>query len=794
MKTLIFLFFCLSTFSARANPCPDHARLVLSSSPQNQQRFIESGFLSKLFSELIEIIHANGIVMKNDEVGDMILQLDDDARNPPIINLFEVANVFGVNVSDLFKHYGNLVSSIDPSGIITAKESLGPEKRYRISERIHLHFSGLIEETLREKNLTLEELAYKTSIKLEVFQHMINKGIPRLHSLLQILVRLDADVVDFFKRVESGLEQKGLPRYFGNRPKSLASREVTDPEKRAIGIYVQMKRELKEIFEGLEGKNFNSDVARFKKMIYRQYDKEILHRKQTSRRKLPSSLPKILHTARILGMRPSEVLKHVGNLKPHARLDGIENRTFLNDEDVEELLGNISKHVSIMFDQSGITLEEFAKITQLPAKYLEKIIHKGSRYSYAALERILQAFNTDTIRFFEELESMGKLDVHVTQTPSNLVQRKDKFLKGQTDGQFMGERILQLREILLPIYSARELKFTTGNINTNSGQNLPERDIYFKTFYKVSRMAKLSLSELAGRRPIEDLVNPHHARVESVSEEEIAKAKRLLTHLLVSEVRRQNDVHGLTVMELAIKGHLATMHIRRTLSGQTTPLYLNLRQIVEDGLNIPLPQFLEGFEFKLKAFDNIPTASKKILLDLEGLYLSKRVKERMKKLEERIDSAIEFLKSSHFSSREISKLVGARIWPSRKKEGNMIKEQIYTVMKFCHLLGISLRDFLGSRDFSELVDVSKLNSERLSEDRLISAIGAIKSNVNQRRKSLNLPVTDLTIMLGAPMEHKLTDILNESVSSFPWYRYFQLAEVLAQDGEDDLFLLERVDL
>ncbi len=795
MKTLLLSIFCLSIFPVWAEVCSSNAKTVLSSSPPNQWRFIESGFLSKLFGELIDIVQADRIVIENDEVSDIIFQFSDDARNPRIINLFEVANFFGVSVSDLFKHYGSLEVFIDSSGIIASKESFTSEKKYRISERIHLHLSGLIDETLRKKNLTLKELALQTSIKQEVFHHIaMKKGIPRSHSLLQILVRLDADVVDFFKSVEAGLEQKSFPGYFKNRPKSLESKELTRAEKYAVDVYGQMKRELKEIFEGLDKENLNNDVTRFKNMIYRQYYKEIRHRKQTSKRQLPSSLTKILQTARMVGMRPSELLKHVGDLKSHVRLDGIGTRTFLNDEEIEELLSNISKHLLIMFNQSGMELKELAEIAQLSSKNLEEIIHKGLRHSYSALERILQALNTDAIRFFEKLESMGELDVHVANAPSLTAQWKGKLMKGRADGQFMGERILKIREILLPISSVRTLdKFITRDINTNTKQNLPERDIYFQTFYKASRVANISLSKLASEQPLESLVNPRHAKLKLVSRKEMGKAKRLLTHLLISEVRRQNDMQGLTVMGLGMRSHLAIRHIRRTLSGELTPSYSNLRQIVEDGLNIPLPQFLEGFEFKLKSLKSIPVTSKKVLLELEGLYVSKNVKTRMRELRERIDLAIEFFKSIHLSLDEVYKRVGIRIRPGEKKE-DMVQEQIYTAIRFCHFFGISLKDFLGHRDFAELVDASKLNFERLSEDRLISAVGAIKHNINQRRNSLNLPLVDLTIMLGAPSGHRLTkSLFNESVLSFPWYRYFQLSEILAEVGEDDFFLLDGIE-
>ena len=82
MKILLFCVFCLSIPSLWASPCRNDARTVLSLSLQNQQHFVANDFLSKLFGELIDIVTVYQIKIKNDEVGDMILQFDDDAHKP----------------------------------------------------------------------------------------------------------------------------------------------------------------------------------------------------------------------------------------------------------------------------------------------------------------------------------------------------------------------------------------------------------------------------------------------------------------------------------------------------------------------------------------------------------------------------------------------------------------------------------------------------------------------------------------------------------------------------------------
>ena len=96
------------------------------------------------------------------------------------------------------------------------------------------------------------------------------------------------------------------------------------------------------------------------------------------------------------------------------------------------------------------------------------------------------------------------------------------------------------------------------------------------------------------------------------------------------------------------------------------------------------------------------------MLELEGLYLSQRVVANSESARERIQQAMEFLKHSKIYLSEIEKFVGIQIRPSRNNNENKYG-QIYTVIKFCHFLGIKIRDFLGSRDFSELATREQLN-------------------------------------------------------------------------------------
>ena len=206
--------------------------------------------MPKLFSELIEIIHANDIVVKNAEVSDMILQFDDDARNPPLsiclrspTLLASISRIYS-SITEISGILSTPPACLPNRGLLTAKRSIG------ISERIHLHLSGLIEETSRKKNVSLEELALQTRINLKIFHQItVERDIPLLFSLLQILVRLDVDVVDFFRRVETSLEKRAPPPYFGKTIEvSSKYKQMGDIEKYTANVYGEVIRGTKEIF------------------------------------------------------------------------------------------------------------------------------------------------------------------------------------------------------------------------------------------------------------------------------------------------------------------------------------------------------------------------------------------------------------------------------------------------------------------------------------------------------------------------------------------------------------------
>ena len=782
LLSIVALMACLSTFAVSFDPCRDASRKLLSASAQKY--FLAADSLPDMFGEIHSLVYRNRATVNNVEVNDILLQRNDKGRNPGVVDLFEVARTFEIQVSGLFEHVGNLESHIDVSKI-AQRRPFSREQRMHILVRVNFLLSDLIDETLSTRDISLEKLALQTGINVRVFHAVMDgKGLPRLHIFLKMLIELDANVVDFFKRAETGLDLVPV------------TSEVSIFKEGTDELISQIDHQLEDILKGIRGER-GSDVEKFKSRIYfGLYRSRRNKEKASNSRKL--TLEKILQTARMLGIKPSDVLQYSENLKSHARLEGIESRTLLSSQAIEELLEHVHKSLKNMIEESGMGIKELAAAMKISEYFLKKEVvgQRGRNLHYSTLEKVLEVLNSDVIRFFEELEWSGKFDVHAPALASLKEVKEGLVDQGERP---MGVRISQIREMLLPFFPAYKLDEAMARNVDGIGTNLTQRDVHFKTLYKASRVANISLSDVVSDRPVETLFDAsqysRHLKIEKIPAEEVKRAEQFLAYLLFNEFRRQHDENNLALDEFAARSRLFINHINSAFSGARLK-YSVLRQIVERGLNTPLPLFLEGFEAKLQSFEHIPRVTRKMLSELKGLSNPKAIA-KAERVRERIDQMIKFF---HLLKVESKSLEEAMVFRFRNyknfKEKNASDIKIYTVIRFCHFLGINFRDFFGQKSFTELVKGKKqFNFERLPDEKILQIVGKIKHNVDKRREELNLSVSDLEILLGAKERGYFENfLLNESVRFFPWHRYFQLAEILAREGEDDFFLLDGIEL
>ncbi len=778
-------WFVPTAWATAVGECQAPARVLLSSTP-SQGKFLAADFFFNLFGELKEVVYTNRATITNMEVNDMLGGWSEAGRNPRVADVFEVGNAFGTSVANLLDYAGNLKNHIDLSGIVMDKPSLSGEQRKFIFKRVHSHLFGLIEKTLHERHLSLDDLANQTGMPPKLFHGIVvGMKLPRAPLLLAILAKLDADPVDFFKGVENSLREVPHRPLRANEKAHYAQWVKKSIKRREVDRLDAISFQLKEIFDQLDLTDFDSDATHFKRaLISRYYHRSLAE--NSKRRRL--TLRKVFQTARMLGMRPSQVLKHARSLKSYAVMEGIESRTLLPEERLDELSKLVHQHFILYLNESKMGLSEISLKSEVPFDYLRSIIQGKKLISYQCMEQILSIWDSTAFDFLEKLELEKVLDVHAPVASHVLEIQTDEAGQKAQDTAFMGGRILKIQEVLAPFSSSNRLqKLITKNMNTQTRTFLTERDVSFETVYKASRVGNISLSDLVSDRPIETLLEPHRANLEMVPQQEIARARQLLARLLLNEAMRQKISRGINLAGLAIKAHLYTGTVKNNLSGKKTPHYLSLRRLVEEGLGIPLPRFLKNFEDKLEALDGVPLFSGKVLAELDGPYLSERVQANLERVKQRFEE-LQKLLSTLKMKKSLNRATGVSF--SEQYPGY---RQIYTAVKISRFLGISLQDFLSEKGLAQLVNRDRINVEHMTDDGLRRAINVVKANFKQRRERLGIRDQDMEIMLGVLEKNHLAPLFSIGTGmSFPWYRYFQMAEILTREGEDDLFFLEGV--
>ncbi len=202
----IFFFFLFPyTFAWPPTDCDSLVSSVLktSSTRQNidQEHFTQES-LSDLFLELQEAIYVNKITLEDRQMRTVIYQWDTRNKNPSIVIMVNIGRFFGVNISFLLEHVGRLKDQIDLSKV-NKERFLSQEERNLVLKTIHQQLLGHIDSALQKDRLTKEDLASRLNIPRELLRKISEeRGVPRLLTLVNILEKLDIDVILFFKQIE----------------------------------------------------------------------------------------------------------------------------------------------------------------------------------------------------------------------------------------------------------------------------------------------------------------------------------------------------------------------------------------------------------------------------------------------------------------------------------------------------------------------------------------------------------------------------------------------------------------
>ncbi len=735
-----------------------------------------------LFIELQEIIYINKITLEDRDMRGVVYQWEAKDENPSTATMVNIGHFFGVDISFFLEHTGQLKDRIDLSKMHN-KKPLSREERRPLLKGIHRRLLGHINDSLKKNHLTIEDLASRIGVHPKLLRGIIrNRGIPRFLTLVKILEKLDINIILFFKQVKNKTKRVPL-KQISKKTKSIVLKQ---DKKRTKSIFDLLFNDIWEIFKEIDDKSLGHDALRFKHAIYFQNTRA---NSDDIQKRYLSNLIKVAH---VFDIKPSEVVRYANHFKSFIqskKTTDFKSNTLLSNEQKNEFLIKIQRTLAEIFHQQNIDLDRLANETRLNRDYIVSIVQTQKHMpSYYVLERILKVLGTDMISFLQYVESSGNfysrfaaLKTQESISKSHHDQRKLKIVR------FMGTRIGTVMEKIEAITDQNTItRLITRKDHTRSNTDISERDFSFKVLYKTSRVSNITLADLVSERPINELLNIQSIVLETVPPEDTRKAENVLSLLLFEEMKKQS----LSIHELSIKSRSFTRAIERFLLGRNIPNYLSLHRIIEEGLGLSLETFFKNFEEKFQRLNKVSMMDLPLPQEFYRPYMSKKVKADLDFLKKRFFKAIEFLKSSGVPLKKLRESTEIHIPPKKLQQWEGYG-YIPTYVKFSHFLGITLNDFLGPKDFSQLTNLNKLNFERIPKENINSIQEIIRENIHKARKASGISENDVQTMMGAYDSQKLIHVLR-GPSSLSFRHFFQLSEITVPKG-DYFLLLEGTD-
>ena len=737
----------------------------------------DPNFLPGIFSQLGEIAYDHRITVDNTDMRNAFRANTSEAHRPGIQLVWESADYFGTDIASLLKHAKDLKSHILPSQI---KNGLPPAADHTLRKRlymllVHRALKKKIVHKLYEERIPREELIKKMGIPNRIITILLKKrALPRFPTTIRMVVGLDEDVIDFFRRVEIEASSRHIQTY-GRRtsPQPKLQPKMDGRISPIIGTVVE---EALEVFQHFHKGNASPEVVRFRNLLYdNKWKNQTLGYEN-------KSLASVIQMAHFMGMVPSEMIRYAGELKSRIRLDGIQSRYFLSKEQMIGILEAAISSLRETIEQAAMEPEDIAHKTGLSSDYIKDIVYRHKVPSYDVLDKILIALNSDIVTYFQRVESSERFRLHYYSPPEK--PRVDRRKKESS--QFIGRRMIEVQSAMRSIIEVKTMEkilYNGRHRHSNRTKEITEQDPLFKTIYGYARLAGVPLAAFVGRRPLKAMISIHTANVEKVSTEEIRQAKQYLGHLILMQAIGQNK----PLQEVAIRSRLTVRRLQYYLEGKQTPTYEVLRRLVEDGFGTTLEAFLENFEEGMRRFDPQSARLHTLPPRLYEPYLSEKVQGNIEFIRRRFYQTIDILRASGVSFLRLRKQTGLQLSSTNLQEGTK-HSSIEIAIKLVHFAGITLKDFADpTKDLARLIDPSGFSQVPLSREDTKKALMAIKDDLGQARARVGLSEAEVNTMMGAYEPNKFSYIFRGQ-SSLVWLRFFQAAEAIAPDDDPSALL------
>ena len=758
---------------------------------QLANRALDRSVWPGIYEELGSITYANKITLEDDITRKTISTLGPANPNPKIGELLHIRHSFGTEISFLLENAGRLEAVVSSLELTKIRPLLEDEDEKRLMGAVYLHLRNLIDKKLEEEQISLEALAEEMGIAIHLLNAILeDMAVPRFLTLDRVLKGLDTDIISFFKKIEESDQFDGLslrssesPLFKIKRP-SQRKRPSLPSKKNSDDTFNKIVLEVWPLFKDFNTEN--GDILYFRQLLRKDF---LFIAKGNS---LIMLWQTIYQRARLLGLWPSQMIEHAGNLAPHIRLEGFESRTLLSDNSVEALSGAVHRVLLEKINQSGLSSEELASKSGVSKNTIQEIKTRYKTPEYFNLVSILEALDLDIVDFLKQVERQGEFVelffAAQEETPFDVIRRQREARETEII-ESMARRMRfvegRLRTVITQVQMER--LFTRRRINPWKGTSATQAGIFFSSLYKISRVSNLPLSLLTSRRPLDGLIDLDSINLEKVSAKEMRRVKKLLSWLLGQEIERRS----MTLAEMAAKSHLPMKTIQDALSGKRTVMYVSLYKMVEDGLGMPLQYFLRNFKERLQLFNVDHFYHNN--LDINGVYLSKKVTDDLKRLDGRFQEALRIIVQSNMARpfQVLRSSVGIYI-----NVGSVDKTGVKTMkraVKISRFLGITLKDFFSGTPLESLTDVTKLNLKQLPGEKVDEAVALIKENLSREKTRLGISTNELAIMMGVWDSEKLRPML-QGPTSTDLHRFLQLAEILSPGGDGDYSIfLEGVD-
>ena len=724
---------------------------------------ISSKYLVDIFFELQEIIYTNKITIDNEELVAFLYDYPDKDTNPFISTIARVAHIFNVDIWFLLENKGRLKDLIDLSKIKTSERPSDIDSMKIFLKTIHEHllfeFGRITDKSITHPN-GIKELSSYLEVTPNIIHSIVHKkAVPRFFTLIQILSKLHIDPIAFFKQ-NAIISNHTLYK-------------ITD--------------QLWTFFKGSDNKSLSADALKAKNTIYRQnYTKYKI--------KIDSkSIKYIFKMAYFFNIKPSELIQYALKKKlnsfilsrnPKPLLSG----SFLSTDQINKLMKFTTSFLLEKMSQQNFSkrqLEELGihrkgSISSLSKQRNDRLI------TYNRLNSILKELGSHLTEFFRQLESTKEFNKFYNSIP----QREALISADYQPEEFyqLGKRIDSIADTIKSLAPSKEYFEKILNTKKNSKTKTPhyQRNLSFKTIYKVSRIANIPLNDLVSSRPIEDLINSRLIILEKVSEEDIARAKEILRLTVLEEMLNRS----ISIDEMTFKSRVLGREIRRFLTTQTTPNYFSLRKIIEQGFEIPLEDFFKNVEERFKTLPQSTNTMEHYILPKELLhtpYISKEAQENLNFTKKRFQEFVQFIQTVKVSNVSLRK-IGIMLWPSElPRDGELHQVQFSLALKISRLLRISIQDFFSKKDFSLLVDVNNLHFSALTQKEKDHFFETIKENIFKKQRESNLSERDIKIMMGTRHDGDYGHIFH-GPTALSFFQFFKIAHILSLDNNYLLLL------